>query len=79
MRSYTDLQDFKNGIGKIASMHKKDLMMPVILEVDGHMAPFGICLEKDVNGVSCIVLTGTSTSLSHISKKSQDEQIAAFS
>jgi len=51
VRHYTDIDDFANGVKKLKDMHKRYPMMPVLLQVDGIIAPFGICMEQNVNGV----------------------------
>lgn len=76
MRHYTDIEDFKNGVAKLAKIHKDDKMMPVLLEVDGVKAPFGICTEQDVDGVKCLVFTGVSSCMRNITVEKQKEQIS---
>lgn len=75
MRYYTDIEDFARGCEKLAKNHKSNKMMPVLLEVDGIKAPFGICTEQTVNGVACLVFTGYSTLMKNITPANRAEQI----
>ena len=77
MRWYTDIDDFAQGTCKLADRHKNDKMMPVLLEVDDLVAPFGLCTERNINGVKCLVFSGTTFSMKNISKEKQKEQIKA--
>lgn len=75
MRHYTDIDDFANGVKKLKDMHKRYPMMPVLLQVDGIIAPFGICMEQNVNGVKCLVFTGYSSCMDNVSVAKRKEQI----
>ena len=75
MRDYTDIEDFKSGVAKLAAQNSGYKMMPVVLEVNNSLAPFGICTKRTINGVECLVFSGTSRSLKNISEENRKEQI----
>lgn len=75
MRYYTDLQDFAKGCAKLAKMYKDVKHMPIILEVDGVQAPFGIHLNTFVNGVDSIVFCGTTSSMKNVTPETRKKQI----
>lgn len=78
MRYYTELQDFAEGINKLAKIYEKEKHMPVILEVDGVKAPFGIHFETNINGVNSIVFTGVSSSIKYITQENRKKQIENY-
>lgn len=75
MRYFTDIDDFNEGVAKLAKSHKGTKMMPVVLCVDGVMAPFGICSEEDVGGVQCLVFKGVSSSIKNITPETRKIQM----
>jgi len=80
MKHYTDLDDFASGVGKLNRLYRKTLgadweQMPVLMEVDGRIAPFGLALQKNVDGVECIVLTGSSSAMWEVSPAKRAEQV----
>ena len=80
MKNYTDLDGFASGVRKLNRLCRKTLgadweQMPVLMEVDGRIAPFGLALQKNVEGVECVVLTGSSSSMREVSQEKRAEQV----
>lgn len=81
MKNYTDIDDFAKGVAKLnSSSYRRGRGgirkgMPVLLEVDGNLAPFGLALQKTVNGVDCVVLTGCSSLMDNVTPEKRLEQI----
>ena len=59
MPKYTGLKDFARGVQKLYKMHGN---IPVFLQVDGRVAPFGMVVQSSslLNGEAMLFLGGES-------------------